>query len=88
MGSKPLEISQSEREIIVMCLNSREEKILDAMEDRFHEIVGEKLASRAEKQVRNLFNDWHSLNETRQLKERVHRVAPTEQEGHIKAVPK
>ncbi|SFS41490.1 hypothetical protein [Marininema halotolerans] len=87
MGSKPLEFSQSERELLMMSLGSREEKILDAMEDRFHEIVGEKHAPRVEKMMRNLFNDWHSLNETRQLKERLHR-ATSESEGHIKAVPK
>ncbi|MFC4075933.1 hypothetical protein [Salinithrix halophila] len=86
MGSKPIDFSQNEREMLVMSLNARESKILDSMEQRLNQIVNEKHATRVEKMLRSMFNEWHTLHETRSLKERIHRSIDSD--GHIKAVPK
>ncbi|GGE16415.1 hypothetical protein GCM10011571_17650 [Marinithermofilum abyssi] len=86
MSSKQMDFTQKERETLVISLNARETKILQSMEDYLHQIANEKKASRVEKMLRGIFNDWHALQETRSLKERLHRTLDSD--SHIKAVPK
>lgn len=83
MANKPMDLTQTERETLVISLNSRESKILTSMEERLNQIANEKNASRVEKMLRGIFNDWRSLYETRSLKERIHRTLG---DTHIKAV--
>ncbi|MDA8352788.1 MAG: hypothetical protein M0Z65_06280 [Firmicutes bacterium] len=69
-----MDFSQTDRETIILGLQSREERIVYMMEQLLDQIINENKTSRVEKHINKIYDGWRMLQETRQLRERIQRT--------------
>ncbi|SDW28179.1 hypothetical protein SAMN05444487_102142 [Marininema mesophilum] len=81
-----MDFSQSEYENLMVSLQAREEKILYVMKQMFDGLCEDTKQARVEKTLNEIYDGWSTLQETRQLKKRLQRMAGKNNQ-EIKAEP-
>ncbi|WP_188648952.1 hypothetical protein [Marinithermofilum abyssi] len=69
-------------------LEAREDKIIRLIEQTLKSITQETKASRVEKSLKEIYQGWHTLQETRQLQNRIERLMDSQGKNETKSTVK
>jgi hypothetical protein len=83
-----MDFTQKEYEILIAGLEAREEKIIQLIEQILKSIPLETKASRVEKSLKEIYQGWQSLQETRQLQKRIERMIDSQGKNETKSTVK
>jgi predicted ABC-type transport system involved in lysophospholipase L1 biosynthesis ATPase subunit len=80
-----MDFNTKEYESLMAGLEAREEKIIRLIEQTLKSITQETKASRVEKSLKEIFQGWHTLQETRQLQNRIERMMDSQGKNETKS---